>query len=78
MEATKLLTHVWKIRTDSKSCRPREIKAHVDFLQKQIREINGLANVNYTSSAVVKILTTSFLAFGPMMLKEILTWTVFE
>jgi hypothetical protein len=77
-ETVKLLTQACKIRTTLKPSGPRYVRNDINYLNGLITEINRLPNVTYTSSAVLKIAAANFLAFGPVLLKEILTATVFK
>lgn len=77
-EAVMILTHACRIRTKLKPSGPRYVRNDINYMNGLITEINRLPNVTYTSSAVFKIAAANFLAFGPVLLKEILTATIFK
>jgi hypothetical protein len=77
-DATGLLNHVCHEITNSRKGSNREKSKATNSIRKLSADLSGLTPITYTSSSIFKVASLNFLAFGPIIIEQILVHTIFK
>lgn len=77
-DATRLLNHVCHEITDSRKGSIQENMKAASSIRKLSADLSQLTAVTYTSSSIFKVVSMNFLAFGPIIIEQILIHMVFK
>lgn len=77
-DAIRLLNHVCHEITDSHKGSIQEKTKAANSIRKLSTDLSRLSAITYTSSSIFKVASVNFLAFGPIIIEQILIRMVFK